>query len=152
METNVATATEAYLETFEEFDRDEPDPSCDSNKSTYHCAKREGGGRKCLPEQDQVIPRPHVPGDISEQHMRIPDEVYNLLAWISSDNTSLPMPGRVHAHPRIHRLVMSMGQDLLYNTSNGCTKTPKHVVLTVSIKSCHIPKSIWLRCLVLETL
>ena len=59
-------------------------------------------------------------------HAQIPTAVYNFLVWMMSDDTD---------GTDLHRRVMAVGQDLLYNVSRGRVKTPKHVSLAMAVKN-----------------
>ena len=61
----------------------------------------------------------------------IPDSVHAFLAWVLSDDDSAIQNPSIN----LKRRIMAIGQDLVYNVSNGRVKTPKHVSLAVAVKN-----------------
>ena len=84
---------------------------------------------------------PPTPEDLVENNVDISDLVYNLLAWVlygdSGDEAvsdeKLPLSDTNNRH------VMSIAQDMLHVVSNGRVKTPKHVVLPLTVS--HLTRS-----------
>ncbi len=72
--------------------------------------------------------------NVTENNIKIPNDVYNFLAWTLTDNAD-PTTERVTVSPRDNRLILSMGQDLLYGVSGGRTLTPKHVGLPFAVRN-----------------
>jgi hypothetical protein len=77
---------------------------------------------------------------MKEANVSLPYAVYNLFAWILTNNGNLePEEGEdkkvdVNDHS-VQRQIMSFGQDLIYAVSKGRQKTPKHVALPLTVKN-----------------
>lgn len=76
--------------------------------------------------------------DESRPNRLVPNSVYALLKWIIADDsdgsgTDLEHVSRASADSN-HRLILAVGQDLVYACSKGRVSTPKHVGLAMSIK------------------
>lgn len=102
----------------------------------YHCAKTV---RAALLNHDIGMPWPPCATDLKEVNVALPPVVYNLLAWIlTEDKENRPIENSKRAtinDPNVHRLILSLGQDLLYNISKGRQKTPKHIALPITVKN-----------------
>ena len=102
----------------------------------YHCAKT---ARAALLNHDIRMPWPPCATDLNQVDVALPPVVYNLLAWIlTEDKDTQPIENtkRVTINdPAVHRLILSIGQDLIYNISKGRQKTPKHVALPMTVKN-----------------
>ena len=65
--------------------------------------------------------------------------VYNLLAWIlieDKENQPIQNLKTVTVNDStVHRLILSLGQVLLYNISKGRQKSPKYVALLITVKN-----------------
>ena len=73
----------------------------------------------------------------------IKDEIYSFLYWILSsnsptDNDLIDKSSIRESNNSLHRYIMSLGQDLVYMSSRGKTRTPKHVGPSVM---CHLTQS-----------
>ncbi len=90
--------------------------------------------RSELREQESNIPKLPTSVNISENNIIIPNDVYNFLAWTLTDNSE-PSTERVSVSSRDNRLILSIGQDLLYGASGGRTLTPKHVGLPFALRN-----------------
>jgi len=103
----------------------------------YHATKTL---RAALLNQESNMPWPPCATDIKEENVLLPNAVYNLLAWILTDDSELgPEEEKdekvdVKEHST-QRLVLSLGQDLLYNATKGRKKTAKHVALPLTVKN-----------------
>ena len=87
------------------------------------------------------IPWPPMPDDLTEDHIQVPDLVYNLLAWVlcgDSDEGAVSS-SKPNLPDSSHRHVLSIAQDLLHCVSRGRVKTPKHVVLPMTVR--HLTRS-----------
>ena len=97
----------------------------------YHAAKTV---RAALLSQERNIPWPPYSTTINEENISVPTVVYNLLAWILSEDGERE-DEKVNVDENCQRLVLSLAQDLLYNVSKGRMKTPKHVALPIAVKN-----------------
>ena len=59
--------------------------------------------------------------------------MYNALSWLLTDSCEFN-ENKANIPYNKHNIVMSVAQDLIYNTSIGRVKTPKHIALPVTIK------------------
>lgn len=108
------------------------DGSTDINH-IYHAAK---AVRMALLSQDSKTTWPPTAATLNECNIQLPSVVFNLLAWILSDNTDgSPDENVTVTDPVVRRLILSIGQDLAYNISKGRHKTPKHVALPMTVKN-----------------
>ena len=69
----------------------------------------------------------------------IKDEMYSLLYWILSSNSPtdidvIDKSSIRESNNSLHSYILSLGQDLVYMSSRGKTRTPKHIGLSVT---CH---------------
>ena len=84
---------------------------------------------------------PPTPEDLAEDNVDIPDLVYNLLAWVlygdSGDETV--SEEKLSLSDTNNRHVISIAKDMLHVVSNGRVKTPKHVVLPLTVR--HLMRS-----------
>ena len=88
------------------------------------------------------MPRwPLTPEDLAENNIDIPDPVYNLLAWVLYGDSSdeAVSDEKLSLSDTNNRRVMSIVQDMLHVVSNGRMKTPKHVVLPLTVR--HLTRS-----------
>ena len=60
----------------------------------------------------------------------VPDDLYYFLCLLMFGKN----PDSVHAEPDLNRRVLAVAQDIVYCASNSRCKTPKHVILAVSVK------------------
>ena len=103
----------------------------------YHAAKCV---RASLLNHETVIPWPPHATDLKDENIFLPSPVYNLLAWILTDENDFQAEHakdeKVHLKDdSVHRLVQSFGQDLLYAISKGRHRTPKHLALSLTVKN-----------------
>ena len=128
--------------------KSDPDLSSDENDETkgaviaerqsiadiYHTAKLI---RSLLLDVEDTLPWPPLPEDIIDSNINLPDPVYNLIAWIlTEDNGNDPITSaRISVPMKVHMKVQSIAQDLLYCVSNGRVATPKHIALPLNVKS-----------------
>ena len=64
----------------------------------------------------------------------IPSLVHNALVWILTDKDEISTE-KLSVDSHTEKKVQSLGQDLLYTTTGGNLKTPKHVGMSVATKS-----------------
>ena len=79
------------------------------------------------------IPWPPSPEELSA--FQIPALVYNFIAWILSPKAEFCEERFTEVSPDVQRLIYSLAQDLVYCVSHGRVKTPKHVLLPMTVKS-----------------
>ena len=93
--------------------------------------------RQEINKMKPYLPWPPSPEDINEKNVQVPNALYNLLAWIfSGDNSKEPISEkRMQVSETVHKLVLSIAQDIVYVTSHGNIKSPKHVALPMTVKS-----------------
>ncbi|KAL9951848.1 hypothetical protein ACROYT_G044583 [Oculina patagonica] len=126
-----------YQRSFEEeICRDKEDE--EAVHHVYHCAKTI---RTALINHDIKMPWPPCATDLdlTQDSVVLPHVLYNLLAWIlTEDKDTQPIENNEKVtinDPAVHRLILSLGQDLIYNVSKGRQKTPKHVALPITVKN-----------------
>lgn len=73
--------------------------------------------------------------DLDCENPIVPDLLYNMMAWILSSQSGYSVERVSNLPPNVHRLVLSLCQDLIHSVSRGRIKTPKHVVLPMTVKS-----------------
>ena len=80
---------------------------------------------------------PLTPEDLAENNVDIPDLVYNLLAWVlyGDSGDEAVSDEKLSLSDTNNRHVMSIAQDMLHVVSNGRMKTPKHVVLPLTVRN-----------------
>ena len=70
--------------------------------------------------------------------MQVPPAVYNFLSWLlCGDKSEAPLCLESRAPPAnqaMHRRILSLGQDLIFNATRGHIKTAKHVALPIALK------------------
>ena len=84
---------------------------------------------------------PPMPEDLEENNVDVPDLVYNILAWVLYGNSGdgAVSDEKLTLSDTNNRHVMSIAQDMLHVVSNGRVKTPKHVVLPLTVR--HLMRS-----------
>ena len=84
----------------------------------------------------------HQPLDLSDVDLEkaeqlIKDEMYSFLYWILSsnsppDNELIDKSSIRESNNSLHRYILFLEQDLVYMSSRGKTRTPKHIGLSVT--------------------
>ena len=65
----------------------------------------------------------------------VPDMLYNMLAWILASDTEY-CPKQVTNLPNhVHCWILSLGQSLIHRDTRSRIKTPKHLLLPMTVKS-----------------
>ena len=105
----------------------------------YHAAMKL---RSSVLNLKNEMPWPPRAVHVTEENNKIPSDLYNFLAWILGGGEAAfdfyaEHSSRVETDARIHRLVMSFAQDIVYATHYGRVKTPKHIALSTAIR--HLP-------------
>ena len=89
--------------------------------------------REAIRGQDTEAPWPPKPSDLTENAMNIPEVVKQFLYTLLTGSTSFL--GMESCSPRTHRLMLSLGQDLLFAVSGGRQKLSRHILLPYAVKS-----------------
>ena len=55
----------------------------------------------------------------------VPDLLYNMMAWILSTKSEDSVERVSDISPEVHRLALSLSQDLIHSATRGPIKTPK---------------------------
>lgn len=78
---------------------------------------------------------PPKPQDLTQESVRLPDSLLQFLTWlIGGVPNTYECSGTLASNQRLHRHVLSLGQDIMHMVTNGRVKTPKHVALPLAIK------------------
>ena len=84
------------------------------------------------------VPFPPTPSHLSEDKVQVPPAVYNFLSWLPcGDKSEAPLCLESCVPPAnqaMHRRILSLGQDLIFNATRGHIKTAKHVALPIALK------------------
>lgn len=104
----------------------------DESYQIFHAAK---AIRSLLVDVKPSMTWPPSPDDLDSGSAMIPDLVYNMMAWILLPQSEFSKEIAVKLPPDVHHLVVSLCQDLIHCVSHGRVKTPKHVVLPMTVKS-----------------
>ena len=88
-------------------------------------------------EINPSLPSPPTGDCICEDNIKIPDLLYNVLAWTLSTQgeNGIISEKRVETEGGLHAKILSFGQDIIYLASHGKVKAPKHVSLPFLVKS-----------------
>ena len=81
------------------------------------------------------MPWPPSSEDLESESAIVPDLLYNMMAWILSTQSEYSVERVSNISPYINRLALSLSQDLIHSVSRGRIKTPKHIVLPMTVKS-----------------
>ena len=82
-----------------------------------------------------VLLWPPKADELKSEAVLVPDMLYNMLAWILTSDTGFSMERVTNVPNHVHRWILSLGQDLIHCVSRGRNKTPKHVLLPMTVKS-----------------
>lgn len=82
-----------------------------------------------------TMPWPPSSEDLDSESTIVPDLLYNMMPWILSSQSDYSVERVSNLSPNVHRIVLSLCQDLIHAVSRGRIKTPKHVVLPMTVKS-----------------
>ena len=102
-------------------------------KGTEEISKTALHLRKAIQEQEIIESWPPKPCELTENAVIIPDVLKEFLYTLLTGSTEFP--GLQSCSPKIQRLITSFGQDLVFGTSGGRQKPPKHVLLPYAVKS-----------------
>ena len=81
-----------------------------------------------------TMPWPPSSEDLKSESAIVPDQLYNMIACILSTQSEYFVERVSSISLDVHHLALSLSQDL-YSVSRGRIKTPKHVVLPMTVKS-----------------
>ena len=98
----------------------------------YHASKLL---RSLLLEMKPSMPWPPSPQDLDDGSSIVPDLLHNMFAWMISSKKDYSEKRISDVSPDVHRLVLSLSQDVIHCVSRGRIKTPKHVALPLTVKS-----------------
>ena len=98
----------------------------------YHTAKMI---RSLVTEMKPVMTWPPTEDDLDCSNTLIPDLLYNMFAWICSSDVEYSNKRVCGVSVEVRRLALSLAQDLIHCVSRGRIKTPKHVILPLTVKS-----------------
>ena len=82
-----------------------------------------------------VLSWPPKADELQSDAALVPDMLYNMLAWILTSHTEFSTERVTNLPNHVHRWILSLGQDLIHCVSRGRAKTPKHVLLPMTVKS-----------------
>lgn len=102
------------------------------SRQVYHTAKTI---RKLVVNMKSTMPWPPSSEDLENESAIVPDLLYNLMAWILSTQSEYSVERVSNISPDVNRLALSLSQDLIHSVSRGRIKTPKHIVLPMTVKS-----------------
>ena len=83
-----------------------------------------------IQENCMASPWPYHPSDITEESINLPHLLQDLLTGILTGE-----PENQCLSQRIKLLIQSIGQDLIYATTRGKQKPPKHLLLPYAVKT-----------------
>ena len=89
--------------------------------------------REAIQAQDIEASRPPKPSDLTENAVNIPEVVKKVLYTLMTGSTNVSE--MESCSPRTHRLILSLGQDLIFAVSGGRQRPPKHILLPYAVKS-----------------
>ena len=82
-----------------------------------------------------VLSWPPKANEIKSKAVLVTDMLYNTLAWILNSDTGFSTERVTNIPNHVHRWILSLGQDIIHCVSRGRNKTPKHVLLPMTVKS-----------------
>ena len=95
--------------------------------------------RSCIKKVEGLKHQPLNPADINMDNTKTltPDDLYTFIYWIISnkpaESTETTDKSQIRQNTPLHRQVLSLGQDLVYMSSSGKCRTPKHLGLGISL-------------------
>ena len=114
------------------FESADPLQNDQSAYQVYHTSKVI---RSLLLDVKPTMEWPPTLHDVETENELVPDLLYNLLAWIFSSKAEFSEDRVTNLPPEVNRLVLTVAQDMILCVSRGRVKTPKHVVLPMTVKS-----------------
>ena len=73
--------------------------------------------------------------DLESESAIVANLPYNMMAWILSTRSEYSVERVSNISPDVNCLALSLSQDLIHSESCGRIKTPKHIVLPMTVKS-----------------
>ena len=116
----------------QEIDEQGPRARKDVAHQVYHASKEL---QNILLDVKPVHSWPPEADELQSDAALVPDMLYNMLAWILISDTEFNAERVTNLPHHVHRWILSLGQDLIHCVSRGRTKTPKHVLLPMKVKS-----------------
>lgn len=89
--------------------------------------------REAIQAKDTEATWPLKPSHLTENAVSIPEVVKKFLHTLLTGSTIFS--GMESCSSRTHRLMLSLGQDLIFAVSGGRQKPPKHILLSYAVKS-----------------
>jgi hypothetical protein len=91
-----------------------------------------------LSEAKSSVPWPPNSSFINEQSVTILDLLYNLIAWVlTEDQSDRPISSlKVEMSEATNMRVVSFSHDIIYAATRGKVKTQKHVGLVILVQIC----------------
>ena len=86
--------------------------------------------RKLVGNMKPTMAWPPSSEDLDCENAIVPDLLYNMMAWILSSQSRYSVERVSNLPPNVHRL-----DTLIHSVSRGRIKTPKHVILPMTVKS-----------------
>ena len=109
------------------------DEGKDLESSYYTTHEYKDESYQVLVDVKSTMTWPPSPDDLDGGSM-VPALVYNMMAWILSPQSEYSEERVSEISPDVHRLIVSLSQDLIHCVRRGRMKTPKHVVLPMTVK------------------
>ena len=66
-----------------------------------------------------TMPRPSSSEDLEGEIEIVPDQLYNMMAWILSTKSEYSVERVSDVTPEVHRLALSLSQDLIHSAIRG---------------------------------
>ena len=104
----------------------------EESRQVYHTAKTI---QKLVVNMKPTMPWPPSSEDLESESTIVPDLLYNMMAWILSTQSEYSVERVSNISPDVNCLALSLSQDLIHSVSRGRIKTPKHIVLPMTVKS-----------------
>ena len=102
------------------------------SRQVYHTAKTI---QKLVANMKPTMSWPPSSEDLESESAIVPDLLYNMMAWILSTQSEYSAERVSNISPDVNRPALSLSQDLIHSVSRGRIKTPKHIVLPMTVKS-----------------
>ena len=99
---------------------------------TYHCGIHL---HNIIKTMDDTVPWPPKPEDISQESIDVPDELFNLIAYMMTGTPNPVQVGRLPVTQDQERKILAVAQDLIFVTSRGRLQTVKSLGLAIAIRN-----------------
>ena len=129
-----------YVEETMRDDANDYDESEDTAPTTFHYSELFHTAKTLRTQLKKVksqMSDPPEASDLTPDKIVLPTMVFNFLVWLlTEDETLIDINlDKIPVKSDIQRRILAIGQDLLYTTSKGRVKTPKHVSLAMAVKN-----------------